>query len=207
MKCIKWNLIPIVLFVTLTGYRFDRCKKTRADTCVAAIVKDRTGASWSIGYNDGVLQLSHGTVVKFIYPQQNFSSCLDFSYRGLYIKTGDNNWELRNYWMDEKLLFITALDEMGRCMLFTFDLVNGSLLRGEKNGDDFLMSRFNKVYFDSDNLLIAIAGDYEEDYNTNEIKTNIYYSKISSEKTIRFVKIKQLKEIDHNTILTPVNLF
>ncbi len=203
MKRIGWTLIAYFLVVQLSfGF-----SEERQDSCVWSMIRDERGRELAIHYSDGCLELKQGETVKKFYTQEDFSPCLNFEFKGILTKTKNNNWDVRNFWLDDKLLLVTALDDLGRCVLFAIDLVNDKLLTGEQHGNDFMMSRFNKVYFNPQDLTLAIAGDYEEDFNSNEIMTNVYLSKILLGKGIKFEKLLQLPEIDHNTVIAPSKIF
>jgi hypothetical protein len=147
--------------------------------------------------------------VKMFTTIQDFKDCPDFSFNGLYVKKvgAEDGWARTNIWSSNGVVVVTALDGLGRCMLFVLDLTNEKLFTLNNNEDDFQISRFNRVYFDPATLTFAIAGEYEDDYDTNEVMTNVYFNKISTDGTLQFVKVKRFSKVDHKTIMSPELLF
>jgi hypothetical protein len=161
---------------------------------------------FSISYSNGYFSIVLGDRDVKLESSQNFTDCLDFSFRGIYINKPNNSWYVSNYVIFSDILIFNCLDDLGRSMLFAINLEEPQFLIKSMNSNiDFLPSRFNKYYFDEKSMIIVVCG--EDVLNQQRsVSTNVYYNRIDS-KGIHYLKKIVMSEIDHFTILASRSLF
>jgi hypothetical protein len=163
------------------------------------------GKSWKVDYTEGAIEINSGHDLKRFITRDRFTDCLDFSFKGLFVKMG-SGWQRTNIWASEKIMIIAALDGLGRCVVFTLNLATEKIVLVNDDGTDVMMCLFNNLYLNPGSQEFAVFSEYEEDSVTHEVMTNMYFIKIGDQ-NMELERIEKYSKIKYDTIMALSSVF